>query len=227
MGSHPARFPLEFQGADIGRRGTDRVVVDLDVGPGSVVSLQAPEQMAHMATLVASGGVLPFEGRVRVLGRDTRTFDSAELERLVSGPIGVLRGLPAIHDSLSLLDNALVLADARGLPRRETLPRAESLLGEARLGTKLHTRASSLTSTELRWAALVRVLITGLQVVVAEPGALDFDRASGEAMLRLLRQFALESGAGVFWATPSTRMAVLADKMYTFSLGRIVDIDEV
>lgn len=226
MGSHPARFPLEFQGADIGRHGTDRVVVNLHVEPGSVVSLQAPEQLAHMATQVAAG-VPPFDGSVRILGRDTRTFDSAELERLVNGPIGVLRGLPPIHDSLSLLDNALVLADARGLPRRDTLSKAESLLGEVRLGKKLHTRASSLTSTELRWAALVRVLITGPQVVVAEPGSLDFDRASGESMLRLLRRFAMDSGSGVFWATPSTRMAVLADKMYTFSLGRIVDIDGV
>ncbi|MFN8105751.1 MAG: hypothetical protein U0U69_14940 [Acidimicrobiia bacterium] len=34
--------------------------------------------------------------------------------------------------------------------------------------------------------------------MVAEPGALDFDRASGEGMLWLLSQFAPESGAGVF-----------------------------
>ena len=74
--------------------------------------------------------------------------------------------------------------------------------------------------------ALIRALVPRPSLVVVEPEAIDTDVRFAESCCRLLREFAAATGAGVFWSTYSTRLACTANRAWTYSLGRAVDLDD-
>lgn len=218
-------LPLEWCDADIGRQGPDRVVLTFPVPRGFVTGFQAPVALGEQLCRVARGVQLPFEGTVSIFGRDTRTFGSDELKRLEHTETAVVAALPQVHEDLGLLDNATLTGRMLGLKPGPLVSTARALFEDAGLTDEMLQRPGRVGVKAVRTMALIRAILPRPSLVVVEPEAIDTDVRLAERSCRVLREYAYETGAGVLWATYSTRLACTADRVWTYSLGRAVDLD--
>lgn len=225
MTNRGSRLPLEFRDADMGPHRRDRVVLSMCVPGGLVTALQAPVSVGERLCRAARGRQLPEAGTVAVFGRDTRTFGAKELKSLEHRVIAVVAALPQLHEDLSLLDNSTLTARLIGVRPGPVVETARELFGEAGLLQQMTLKPPIAGTHALRMTALIRAILPRPSLVIVEPEAIDTDVQFAERCCHVLREFAAETGAGVFWSTYSTRLACTADRAWTYSMGRAVDLD--
>lgn len=225
MAQRSGHLPLEFRETELGRHRRDDVLLSFGVPAGMVTALQAPVALGELCCRVARGSQAPAGGAVAIFGRDTRTFGAKDLERLEHRVVAVLAAIPRIHDDLALIDNATLTARMLGMRARPVVNAARALFSEAGMGQDAERRPPQVGALAVRMTAVIRAVVAHPSLVIVEPEAIDTDVQFAESCCRVLREFAAETGAGVFWTTSSTRLACAADRAWTYSLGRAVDLD--
>jgi len=208
------------------RLGAEEVLsgIDLALAPRESLAIVGPSGSGKSTLLAILGGLEPpSTGSVLWQGRDLATFDERERARFRSRELGFLFQAHHLLPQLSALENALVptLARAAAAERGAHEARARSLLELVGLGARLAHRPSELSGGERARVAVVRALVNGPKLLVAdEPtGALDARTADelGELLLELNRR----EGVALVVATHSERMAQRLGRVLELSAGRL------
>ena len=198
--------------------------VDLALADGERLAIVGPSGSGKSTLLAILGGLeAPSSGSVLWQGRDLAAFDERERARFRSRELGFLFQAHHLLPQLSALENALVpsLSRAAGAARGESEARARALLEVVGLGQRLDHLPSELSGGERARVALVRALVNGPKLLLAdEPtGALDARTADelGELLLALNRR----EGVALVVVTHSERMASRMERVLELAAGRL------
>ena len=192
--------------------------------PGSVTALLGRSGCGKTTLLNLAGAMdFPTSGEVLVDGRATSGLSDAELTVLRRGRIGFIFQFFQLLPTLTVLENVelpLLLAGARD-SARTALERLDWVGLKGRSGAL----PSQLSGGQQQRVAIARALVHRPSILVADEPTGNLDTASGDAVLKLIRQSAEEFGATVVMATHSAEAAAIADTRLRLRDGRIQSVE--
>jgi putative ABC transport system ATP-binding protein len=126
--------------------------------------------------------------------------------------------------ALTAAENVAVPLLAAGIPRKDAVERAKSLLSRLGLGSRTDALPKALSGGQQQRVALARALVHEPRLVVCDEPTAALDHASGEAVMGLLAGNAVHPDRAVIVVTHDTRVFHYAHSIAQMDDGRIVDV---
>jgi putative ABC transport system ATP-binding protein len=187
--------------------------VSLTLRPGRFCLLEGPSGSGKTTLLsIAAGLEPPSRGRVLVREQDLRGFANGRLEAFRRDHVGFVFQDFKLIDVLTAEENAALPLELRGMRPREARAAARKALARIGLSGRLGARPATLSGGEKQRVAIVRALIAGPSLLLADEPTANLDGATGHEVAALLRRAARERGAAVLVASHDPRLAALADE---------------
>jgi len=184
--------------------------VSLRVMPGESLAITGPSGSGKTTLLNIIGGLdRPSAGRVMLDGRDLGGLGEGELARVRSRQIGFIFQLHYLLPQCTVLENVLIptLALPGGNPGARARQRAQRLLERVGLGSRMSYRPGRLSGGERQRAAVVRALINGPKLLLADEPTGSLDRTSANNLAELLVGLNREEGVTLLVVTHSISLA--------------------
>lgn len=197
--------------------------LDLTVNAADRFAIVGPSGCGKSTLLNILGTLdVPSEGEVIVDGTAVNGLSEAEVARIRSEKIGFIFQMHHLLPQCTALENVLVptLASGQGDPEAASA-RAKDLLGRVGLGDKLDRPPSQLSGGEKQRVAVVRSLINGPKLLLAdEPtGALDEDNA--KRLIELLVELNESENLALIVVTHDRTIAETVGEIRTMKGGKI------
>jgi ABC-type lipoprotein export system ATPase subunit len=217
---------LHFEGVSKRfHRGTEEVValdhVDLSVEQGEFVALIGPSGSGKSTLLHLAGGLdQPDSGRILLGDRDLATLSIGERAKLRRREVGFVFQFFHLIPTLTVTENVelpLLLDGAKSNGR------TSDLLERVGIGHRAAHLPGELSGGELQRAAIARALVAHPQVILADEPTGNLDSATSEAVLALLTEQVVESGAALVIVTHDRDVASRAPRVHTLRDGCLED----
>lgn len=175
-----------------------------------------------LLTLIA-GLVEPTGGKIRLFGKSVGSYRAGDLRRLRATRLGFIFQNFMLIDSLTVLENILLVLRYAGFPRREARRRALRLLGRVNISHLANKYPGKISQGEKQRVAIARALANGAELILADEPTASLDTEQGLNVIQLLRRVSREEGCCVIVATHDTRLIDSADRIVRLKDGRITE----
>lgn len=190
--------------------------LNLDVGPGEVVSILGPNGAGKSTTLSALVGLLPLmSGEVSALGEKVSTKKPHLLAR---------RGVILVPDDRGLFQS-LSVRDHLNLSRRKPSPEREEIILKSfpALAALDDRKAGLLSGGEQQMLAIGSALLGEPKVLLVDEMSLGLAPKIVQEMLPTIRELARAEGIGVVLVEQHVELALgVSDRALVLNHGRVV-----
>ncbi|MEZ5963190.1 MAG: ABC transporter ATP-binding protein [Planctomycetota bacterium] len=161
--------------------------VDLEIGAGEYVSVMGPSGSGK-STLLHILGLLdrPTSGQYLLEGRDTTTFDEAELADVRRMRIGFVFQFFHLVPRLTAEENVELPLMLAGVPPHARHERVRALLQAYHLDERRQHRPDQLSGGQRQRVAIARATVTRPAVLLADEPTGNLDRASSHDIVATL-----------------------------------------
>ncbi|MEU7133147.1 ABC transporter ATP-binding protein [Streptomyces sp. NPDC046261] len=196
--------------------------VDHGFASGTFTAVMGPSGSGKSTLLHCAAGLeRPTSGEVSLAGRELGALSERQLTLLRRDRIGFVFQDFHLVPALSVAANVALPLRLAG--RRPNAGQLDELLSTVGLLGKRDRRPAELSGGQQQRAAVARALVTGPDVVFADEPTGALDRASGRAVLALLREAVDAMGTTVVMVTHDPQAAAWADEVLVLADGRVVD----
>ena len=181
--------------------------ISLDVGKGESLAIVGPSGCGK-STLLNIIGTLdqPSSGAVWLDGQDLSRLGDRELASLRNRKIGFVFQLHHLLPQCSVMENVLVPALVDGVTA-DVRDRGRRLLDRVGLSGRLTHRPGQLSGGECQRVAVVRALINGPSLLLADEPTGSLDRAGADVLAKLLGELNREEKVTLIVVTHSRPLA--------------------
>jgi lipoprotein-releasing system ATP-binding protein len=200
--------------------------ISLELAAGESMAIVGPSGSGKSTLLHIIGALdTPTSGTVCLEGRDLAGLGGDELAVLRNRCLGFVFQLHHLLPQCTVLENVLVPA----LPGRRTqdlhvLARARHLLERVGLGAKRAARPGQLAGGERQRVAVVRALINGPRLLLADEPTGALDAATAERLVDLLVELNREEGVALIMVTHARSLAARMGSIMELKDGRTVPV---
>jgi ABC-type lipoprotein export system ATPase subunit len=201
--------------------------VDLTIAPGEAVAITGPSGSGK-STLLQLLGTLdrPTAGEVRFREENVGSLEEDATALLRSQEIGFVFQAHYLLPQCTVLENVLIPTVARrrnGAPPPAELPaeRARRLLDRVGLAHRVRHLPGELSGGERQRTAVVRALINGPSLLLADEPTGALDETSAFRLGELLAELNREEGVALVVATHSPELAARMTRRFRLHGGRL------
>ena len=199
--------------------------IDLDIGPGEIVSIVGPSGAGKTTLLQIIGSLdRPNSGTVKYDNTDIFTLKDAQLARFRNQNIGFVFQFHQLLPEFTLLENVAMPALIGGVKRSDTYDRARELINYLGLKDRENHRPAELSGGERQRAAVARALINKPQVVLADEPSGSLDSKNRQELHKLFFDLRRDMGQTFVIVTHDESLATDCDRIIKMRDGQIVDI---
>ena len=195
--------------------------VDIDIHAGEMVSILGPSGSGK-TTLVNLLSCLdaPSAGELSLDGRSVAGLGEDQLAGVRRGTLGFIFQKFHLIPTLTVAENVELplMFLSRPADRKATL----AVLTSVGLASRADHLPKELSGGEMQRVAVARALITCPKVLIADEPTGNLDKATGEAIFRLLDNLVKDQGLTVIITTHNLTLGYKADRIFTLEDGRIV-----
>ncbi|MBS0264433.1 MAG: ABC transporter ATP-binding protein [Planctomycetes bacterium] len=201
--------------------------IDLDVRAGEITLLVGPSGCGKTTLISIICGLLePTAGDIEIFGVNRTSLTGRQLVEFRGRNIGFVFQQYNLIPSLTAAENAAVPLIIAGLPRREAIRRAEQSLAKFGLSQRIHALPSQLSGGQQQRVAIARALVHEPRLLVCDEPTAALDAHSGQTVMELLREVALESNRAVLIVTHDNRVFDFGHRIVHMADGQIEKIEE-
>jgi lipoprotein-releasing system ATP-binding protein len=148
------------------------------------------------------------------VGEDARS-------RIRTRRIGFVFQFHQLLPEFTALENAMMPGWIAGDPREQVLRRAETLLRDLGLGSRLEHKPSELSGGEQQRVAVARALHHRPAVLLADEPTGNLDRPATDMLMRILEQYRADESQAIVIATHNPDVARAAGRVVALEEGRV------
>jgi len=201
--------------------------VDLDVYSGQLTFVAGPSGCGKTTLISIIAGLLnPTRGSIEVLGTDFSKISAGKLVEFRANSVGFVFQQYNLLPALSAAENAAVPLIITGSPRAKAVAKARQMLARVGLAERADAFPAQLSGGQQQRVAIARALINDPKLLVCDEPTAALDAKSGQTVLNLIRDIAVEPGRAVIVVTHDSRIFGMQDRMIEMSDGRIERIDD-
>jgi putative ABC transport system ATP-binding protein len=198
---------------------------DFEARFGELSFLVGPSGCGKTTLISIIAGLLErTDGELGILGTPIDGLGGTQRVLFRRRNLGFLFQQYNLLPALTAAENVAVPLLAAGLPRKQAVPRAKSLLSRLGLGNRTEALPSTLSGGQQQRVALARALIHEPRLVVCDEPTAALDHANGEAVMDLLAGSAVHPDRAVIVVTHDTRVFHYAHSIAHMDDGRIVEV---
>jgi len=197
--------------------------VDLSIAPGEFVALVGPSGSGKSTVLNLLGGLdRPTSGEVWINGTELGQSNEVTLTRHRREHVGFVFQSFNLLPRLTAQENVALPLMFSGVPEKERLDRAKSLLERVGLEPRLGHRPNQLSGGEQQRVAIARALVGRPALLLADEPTGNLDTTTGAEIMALLRALNQERGLSLLAVTHDPEVAAFADRVVKLRDGQVV-----
>ncbi len=199
--------------------------IDLDIRYGELLMLVGPSGSGKTTLLSIIAGILDQDaGQCVALDHDFQQLRADERARLRGQSIGFVFQAFNLLPALTLAENVAVPLLIQGVPRRQAVAKAQSVLDAVGLGGRVNAIPTQLSGGQQQRVAIARALVHEPRLIVCDEPTSALDHATGHHVMELLKQHARAPGRALIVVTHDSRIFEFADRIVHLDDGQIVGI---
>lgn len=199
--------------------------INLELARGASLAIVGPSGSGK-STLLNIIGTLerPSSGMVILSGRNLSSFTDEELAAVRNEKIGFVFQSHYLLPQCSVLENVLVPTVPQRARRNEknVVERAKQLLARVGLRERTNHRPGQLSGGERQRVAVVRALINGPELLLADEPTGALDAASAAELARLLLDLNRQDGVALIVVTHALDLARQMQRLCELKRGELV-----
>jgi len=199
----------------------------LEVAEGERIAILGPSGSGKTTLLNLIGGLdYPDAGQVEFRGRDISGLPAGEMDRYRNQEIGFVFQFHHLLPQCTLLENVLVptLVHTDKSDRAAKRSRAEELMKQVGIWEFRSKLPGKLSGGECQRAAVVRAMINGPSILLADEPTGALDRDNVEKLADLLLELNQKDGLTLMVVTHSLELARKMGKTLEFKNGKLEQI---
>jgi len=196
--------------------------LDLEIGAGELVALTGPSGAGKTTFLHLLGTLdVPTRGRILFDGRDPFTLGEEGLAEFRNATIGLVFQSHHLLPEFTALENAMMPALIRRVPRPEARRRGAAMLDLVGLGDRMEHRPGELSGGEQQRVALARALCLEPRLLLADEPTGNLDPATADGIHRLLGDLNTRLGITAVVVTHNEKLAASLPRRLHLTQGRL------
>jgi putative ABC transport system ATP-binding protein len=201
--------------------------VDLVVYSGQLTFVAGPSGCGKTTLISIVAGLLePTHGSVAVLGTEFSELSGRQLVDFRARNIGFVFQQYNLLPALTAAENAAVPLIITGWRRSAAVAKARQMLARVGLEERTDSYPAQLSGGQQQRVAIARALVNEPKLLVCDEPTAALDAKSGQTVLELIKEIAVEPGRAVIVVTHDSRIFGMQDRMVEMSDGRIERIDD-
>ncbi len=202
--------------------------ISLEIDQGEFIALVGPSGSGKSTLLNLLGGLdHPTEGEIHMQGLALQSASEEELTGHRRYNVGFIFQTFNLLPTLSALENVAMPLMLGGVEKAERNQRASALLKRVGLGHRLDHRPTEMSGGEQQRAAIARALVNDPKIILADEPTGNLDSATGDEVMKLLRELNEERGVTLIIVTHDPEVASFADRIVHLRDGEITAIEEI
>jgi macrolide transport system ATP-binding/permease protein len=195
--------------------------IDLTIAAGEMIAIIGPSGSGK-STLMNIIGCLdrPSRGSYRVADQETGELEPDDLAYLRRQHFGFIFQRYHLLATLTAIENVEIPAVYAGIDKRSRRTHAALLLGRLGMADRLDHRPGQLSGGQQQRVSIARALMNGGDVILADEPSGALDRASGEEVMKILKELHGD-GHTIILVTHDSQIASHADRIIELCDGRI------
>jgi putative ABC transport system ATP-binding protein len=200
--------------------------VDLEI-PTNEMSLLVGESGCGKTTLISiiAGLLEPTTGDVEVFGEVLNKLRGGRLIRFRGQNIGFVFQQYNLLPALTAAENAAVPLIIAGMRRAAAVRKAAEMLGRVGMDKKVQAYPHELSGGQQQRVAIARALVHSPRLLVCDEPTAALDAVSGQRVMQLLHDVAVQPGRAVIVVTHDNRVFQYGNRIIRMSDGRIVGVE--
>jgi lipoprotein-releasing system ATP-binding protein len=196
--------------------------LDLDIDRGELVALTGPSGAGKSTFLHLLGTLdVPTGGTVLFEGEDVFSRGEEGLAAFRNETIGFVFQSHHLLPEFTALENAMMPALIRRVPRAEARRQAAEMLVGVGLGERMEHRPGELSGGEQQRVALARALCLRPRLLLADEPTGNLDPATAEGIHQLLLDLNARMGITAVVVTHNERLAAALPRRLRLDGGRL------
>ena len=196
--------------------------IDLSVFPGERIAAVGQSGSGKSCLLHIMGGCdVPTAGRVYWKGKPLLRFSDWTVLRGIE--VGIIFQDFLLLPTLTAIENVEMAMIGKGIPSRERVKRAASLLEEVGLGTRVNHLPNALSGGERQRVAIARSIANEPALLLADEPTGNLDSASATMVIDLLFDIQRARGTTLVLVTHDEALASRCGRRIRLRDGRIVE----
>jgi lipoprotein-releasing system ATP-binding protein len=198
--------------------------IDLTILPGEMMAVEGASG-AGKSTLLHILGTLDraTEGKIRFQGHDLLGRSESELAEIRNRHIGFVFQFHHLLPEFSAAENTMMPALIQGVSREEAGKKAERILEELGLGTRLLHKPGELSGGEQQRVAVARALMLDPRIILADEPTGNLDTKTGEEVHNRLVQINRDLGITIVVVTHNPALASRMTRRVLLVDGRVFE----
>ncbi len=197
---------------------------DLSIAAGEMVALVGPSGSGK-STLMHIAGLLesPTNGQISIEGQDASSLNDKKRTKLRSQTIGFVYQYHHLLPEFSALENVILPQLINGKSKNEAKERAETLLDQVGLASRMTHRPARLSGGEQQRVAVARALANEPALLLADEPTGNLDPDTSEMVFAMLVELTKKHELAALIATHNHALAKRMDRVIELGSGLIVE----
>ena len=199
--------------------------VDLEIYPGQLTLLVGPSGCGKTTLISVIASILDHtDGYVEVLGQDLSKLSPQQKVAFRGEKIGFVFQQFNLLPGLTAAENVAVPWIIQRHPRGQAIEKGAALLRTMGMGDRVNAMPHELSGGQQQRVAIARALVHEPKLLVCDEPTSALDAHTGHAVMRLLRNLALQPDRAVVVVTHDSRVFEFGDRIAHMDDGHIVDV---
>ena len=200
--------------------------VSLEIARGEFVALMGPSGSGKTTLLNLMAGLDTADtGAIHIDGREQARGGDGAMARWRAETIGIVFQSSNLVPFLSALRNVELPLLLHPVSAGEARRRARKVLELVGLEDRSAHYPRELSGGQEQRVAIARAIVSDPRLLLCDEPTGDLDRASADAILRLLRTLCDEFGRTIIVVTHDPAAAAVADRQILLDKGRLTSLD--